>query len=250
MELQTFQLIEGYSLTIVSDNIFFKDKISLTLNIDGSRIQLSKSAAMGLMDSYPEVKRFFAKMMFAGIVRKRVYNDHDVSISIQLTKDKPPKGKQNQSFWELLIHSTMSDPYHVLCEKKFSRACAVKLYTMQTYVYEALEYWECAHRGIVDKAKEYWRECETLPPAGYFECSQALLKLMDSDTFMNEEIMAHQPLGLQLVVNKWVERKYKRHDSDSSNDEDGPSCSSYIDSEEGANDPVGDDVFNQFMSGC
>ena len=58
MELQTFQLIEGYSLTIVSDNIFFKDKISLTLNIDGSRIQLSKSAAMGLMDSYPAVKIF------------------------------------------------------------------------------------------------------------------------------------------------------------------------------------------------
>ena len=244
MELQKFSMIGGYSLSIVSDNVFLANKINCTLNIDDCKVQLTKYAALGLMDSYPMIKRHFAKIMFAGVVRLGVFNDSNVSISVQLSKTKPAKGKIIQPKWELLINSTMGDPNQVMCQKAYSRECAIKLYTMCSFVAEAIEFWERSHVNMMTKANEWRIEHEQNPALNYRECDEALLDLMKHDAYMDETVVSNQPLGLQIVIREWLRIKYRRN-SDSS-EEDGATCSTYIDSD----DMNADDVFSQFMTGC
>ena len=207
MELQTFILSHGFSLSIVCDNIFTNNVITATINRGESKVQITSLAVAGLLGSYSRIKSQFADMMFSGTVRMPIYGDRHIFINIELTKRKDVISGNRVVDWRLIFHNSQTSPNQLICTMDVCRQCIKRFMAFEDMICNAMYCWSKAKSLILLHAQN------ALQCQGYLrmedDAKDALKLLMKRGAYINNEILDAQPIRLQEEIRIWCTITYR-----------------------------------------
>ena len=201
MRLQKFQIHDGVSFTIMTENIVFGTPLKVLLHFNEANILVKSDAAVALFSCYERMKYHFGCMAYIGQIDYIVHKsqedcERNYWVCTSVEKTCLENGDVTRQFKLCFYDFFNGGWWKVPCDRGLIRL----MYHRRMLIRNAIQFWEnkmgrIAHETAVGVRANH--------PSLLLECKRSLLNGVPELAFVPREYLNVMPTGVSYYLRTW-----------------------------------------------